>query len=511
MDWGSPWWRKLWPVHRHECKKVIPLLLLKFLISVVYSILTCMKDTLVVTSAHSGAEVIPILKGWLVFPLAILCAILYAKLLNHFKRSTLFYWIVSCFLSIVLLYGFVLYPYADSLSPHRSADWLVHKLGSSYSHWIAVYRHWAHSLFFITAELWAQLVIFTLYWGLANDLFKIQEAKRTYTLFIAAGDLGAIVSAPLTLYYVNKYLGQGFIFTLQALVGYAIACGLCILALYWWMNCYLLRESTSGYQAQTDVFHQRTKLTLRQSIRHIMRSKYLLAISVLVIGCAITINMVEVTWKAYLKILHPTPEAYQAFVAKSTLMVGSAALVTVLLFGGHSLRIFGWHVTAQVTPIVIGVTGVAFFILCIYEGTSLAIWLKITPLVLIVFVGAFQNIISKVVKYSFFDSTKEMAYIPLDQESKHKGKAAIDMVGSRLGKSGSSLIQIVSMQLVGTGSIILVTPILLPTLIVIAGGWIYSVAYLNRAIKEKDLEREKQLAAALQEEMALQKQPLQQV
>ena len=57
-----------------------------------------------------------------------------------------------------------------------------------------------------------------------------------------------------------------------------------------------------------------------------------------------------------------------------------------------------------------------------------------TPLVIAVFFGAAQVSMSKACKYSVFDSTKEMAFIPLDHESKLKGKAAIDGVGSRFGK-----------------------------------------------------------------------------
>lgn len=56
-------------------------------------------------------------------------------------------------------------------------------------------------------------------------------------------------------------------------------------------------------------------------------------------------------------------------------------------------------------------------------------------------VGMVQNILSKAIKYALFDPTKEMAYIPLDAETKIKGKAAIDVLAARVGKSGGALVQ----------------------------------------------------------------------
>ena len=60
---------------------------------------------------------------------------------------------------------------------------------------------------------------------------------------------------------------------------------------------------------------------------------------------------------------------------------------------------------------------------------------------LAVIIGAAQNIVSKGAKYALFDPCKESAYIPLDNESKTKGKAAVDVVGGVLGKSGGSFLQ----------------------------------------------------------------------
>ena len=51
-----------------------------------------------------------------------------------------------------------------------------------------------------------------------------------------------------------------------------------------------------------------------------------------------------------------------------------------------------------------------------------------------------MGICTKALKYSFFDPNKEIAYIPMGEEIKTKGKATIEVISNPLGKSGSSLV-----------------------------------------------------------------------
>jgi AAA family ATP:ADP antiporter len=104
----------------------------------------------------------------------------------------------------------------------------------------------------------------------------------------------------------------------------------------------------------------------------------------------------------------------------------------------------------------------------------------ITPLGLLVVFGAIHNISCKTMKYCLFDTTKEMAYIPLDKESKIKGKAAVDLVGSRFGKSGASWTQLALIDFIGAGSILDVLYLLCPCIIFILIFWIFAVKGLNK-------------------------------
>lgn len=203
---------------------------------------------------------------------------------------------------------------------------------------------------------------------------------------------------------------------------------------------------------------KKAKMGMRESAKFLMNSPYIRNLAMLVISYGMCINIVEVSWKAKLKQAFPNPNAYSAFMGNFSSATGLVTLIMMLL-GRTIFAKFGWRVAALITPINLGVTGLAFFGLSIFSDffAPLTAALGTSPLMLAVIVGAAQNILSKSAKYSLFDPCKEMAYIPLDQESKTKGKAAIDVIGNPLGKSGGALIQ--QILIFGVGSLSAATPV----------------------------------------------------
>jgi len=119
-----------------------------------------------------------------------------------------------------------------------------------------------------------------------------------------------------------------------------------------------------------------------------------------------------------------------------------------------------------------------FFFAIIFGGLD-----SPASLLVIVYVGLLQNVLSKATKYAVFDPTKEMTYIPLDKDSKTKGKAAIDVLGARLGKSGAALVQ--QLLVVLLGSILRGAPVIAVCFYLIIAAWINAVNSLAPKFEEK--------------------------
>lgn len=463
-------------------KKVIPLGLMFFCILYNYTILRDTKDVLVVTAKGSSAEIIPFLKTWVNLPMAIGFMVIYTKLSNTLSKKALFY---SCILPFIAFFGafaFVLYPLNNVIHPTALADSLLQFLGPSFLGPIAILRIWSFCLFYVMAELWGSVVVSVLFWGFANQITTVDEAKQFYPLFGLGANVALIFSGRTVKYFSNlrKNLGpgvDGWAQSLRGMMSIVVLLGLAICGIYWWVNRYVVDDPTLP-KAEARKKKEKPKMGMMESFKFLLTSRYVRDLATLVVAYGISINLVEVTWKSKLKAQFPSPNEYSAFMGDFSTCTGIATF-TMMLLSRVIFRKYGWGVAATITPTVLLATGVAFFglILCSDPLTPILGKFGMTPLLAAVYVGALQNIFSKSAKYSLFDPCKEMAYIPLDEDTKVKGKAAIDVVCNPLGKSGGALIQ--QFLILTFGSLANSTPYLGSILLVIVVAWLAAARSLD--------------------------------
>mmetsp|Transcript_57049 Transcript_57049/g.98277 ORF Transcript_57049/g.98277 Transcript_57049/m.98277 type:complete len:228 (-) Transcript_57049:138-821(-) len=178
-------------------------------------------------------------------------------------------------------------------------------------------------------------------------------------------------------------------------------------------------------------------------MKFMLQSEYLGCMAVLVVAYGVCIQFSDIMFKSMVKELHPDAIAYQRYFASFSSRVGVTTFFVIFL-GSNVIKRFGWRGGAYATPIVMLLLGTPFFGLLLVSGDSAE------SLALVVAVGSFHAMMSKAMKNAVFDPTTQMAYIPLEEESKVKGKAAVDVMGSRLGKSGCALLQQLLVFVFGT-------------------------------------------------------------
>ena len=239
-----------------------------------------------------------------------------------------------------------------------------------------------------------------------------------------------------------------------------------------------------GYNSETFKHHHgdaKVKMGLRKNFAYLAKSKYLVCLAIIVVMYNIAINLVEVVWKDQMRQLCPNPGEFNAYMGQVLTAGGIIATVVSIFVLGAIIRKFSWKLSALISPVIMLITGIGFFSFILFKDTafgSIATWFGATPLAVGVFFGSLQNCLARASKYTFFDATKEIAFIPLSKESKLKGKAAIDGVGSRLGKSGGSVIH--QGLLVFSGTVALSTPYVAVLLMGVIGAWMFAVKALSR-------------------------------
>ena len=476
----------LWPIRRDELSIFLPMSLMMFCILFNFSALRSIKDSLVVPGI--GAEVISFLKFWVVLPCAVGFSILYTKLSNILTPEKIFYIVVSVFLSIIIIFAFIIYPNEAAFHPDSNSVAIYADLYPHFKWQIRIIGKWSYVFVYVVGELWSAIVITLMFWQLANSIITTSQASRIYPYFTLIGNSALILSGFMMIfstqdelpYFISLFLGGNIsggdsIKTLQVSSISITFFGVIAMFLYRYVACYIKLKNIMKSSSNS-----KTKLSVRESLSMIIQSKYLWNILTIVVAYGLAINVVEGPWKNKIKELYPSTVEYIRFMGKFNIWMGISCVIFTI-FGSNILRFGSWLIGALITPIVMGVTGSLFFTFVVFANDFTDYErLIVNPIFAAVILGAIQNIMSKSTKYSLFDATKEMAYIPLNHEMKSKGKASVDVIGTKLGKSMGALIQSMMFSFFPIASFELISPYLMIVFISIIFVWVFAVRNLSK-------------------------------
>lgn len=406
-----------------------------FLIIFVYHLLKDLKDTVVITCSDAGAEVIPFLKIWGMLPISLLVSYCFAKLYHHIGRERTLYVFLAILLFNYLLFAFVLYPLREHLFLDHLSENLKVILPTGCKGFIAMISYWFYTLFYVSAELWSIIMLAILFWGYVNETTSLKSATQFYPLCTFVGNFAGILSGQVS-HYLSCSLSTILSWqqTLQIIIGLVAVCSLFIMAINRWLSL----NATEEIALKPKNAH----FSFQECLATIFRSKKLLCIALIVVGYAMATNLIEVVWKESIRNIHPTPQAYNAYVNQLTSLIGILAVLMALI-SRWIFKFLPWSKVALITPLALFLTGSLFFGLFYSPEMmikSVSTYLNVSTGYLIMTVGACYYVISTTAKYTLFDISKEMAFLSIDKDQRMKAKAIIDSVGSRLGKSGASVL-----------------------------------------------------------------------
>lgn len=442
-----------------------------------YNMLRGMKEHVLKSLPDVGATYIPVVNCFVVLPLSLIFTKLYLWLKPRYGLYTTYTVMLCTLCSYLLIYSYVLVDYVEHLTLGRETILYLIKTYPGFRPIILMLNNWPGILYYAFCELWSGFSLLVLFWQLANEFYQSEQAKTLYPIFLAASSFG-VLAASTIIKFIRMTANP--LHSSACVLFFLVTIILCLVGLH--RTHYQLPQRTQQHSVKA-------RLSLQSMLKTLTNPYILCLASSLIIFTTLT-NILEVTIKDQVR------SNYLGFI-ENYLYFQGILLITTNLIGLRALNYLGWARTALITPMIsIFFTSLVILIFLYYPAFSLDIILPVSlyDLYLCLFahfnlnispqyfvlctitpmqVGLAVILLVHAVKYSFFDATKEMAYLPLDQATKAEGKAAVDVFGTRFGKSGYGVLQFILLSQTHASNMHELLVYMLPVVICLSLLWVY--------------------------------------
>ncbi len=507
-----------WPIHRHELKKFLPMSILMMFMLLAYTMVRDLKESFFQCRAHLwiGAEdavranLMGTVRFWFVLPSTFLAVMLFTVLIQRFGSNKTFYIMISSFMIFYAVFGFILYPNREAILMSSEAITKVQDVLPSFlkilDPVIACLGNWPFVLFDVISEIWGIMAVASLFWQFANKITMQHEIKRFFAMYSVVGNIG-VFSAGATLSSLQKVnpaipeqeANRIFDINVMILMGGVVAVCLIIMGIYFGINKFVLTDPKLYVPDQVKPEKKKEKVKFTEGMKIMFKSPSLMLLFVIIISVGMTLVLTELSWEAqlidYCKGFADRDLRYSRI--KGYMSMAISIVTTVFVFISTNLLMrCKWRTCASFPAFIYLIFGVPFFALILYSRfTGKESIIGVDILIATVLLGSVVVCLSKSVKYSIADTTRNMVYTQLGDEEQTKGQASVEVIGGRLGKACGAGIQQVLTTIVKAGSnLVDHAPVVVGVFLFTLGAWLTSVFKLSpryeKAVKENARHKE---------------------
>jgi len=323
----------------------------------------------------------------------------YSRLVDHFKRQSLFYVVGGILVCGLLIFSF--------LFNHPTLG-LDNKV-ASHGRWLG----WA---WYIFVEAYGSLLI-ALFWAYASDSIDAENAKKSFFLIVMFGQLGGIVGPQST--------------DLPVLLGFRNCAPLIVLcAVNTIIVILIIRQFASRLSRQTVSTPAESKplpehkkesgAGFIEGLRLLVTDRYLFGIFLVISFYEIIVTIFDFNFKRLVFQNAVGDVSTAQSLGDFGTAVNAVSFICLALGIGNVQRRLGMKTALCAMPVIIGIMVVGF---------------KLSPSVHILF---WIMVSGKALNYALNSPSLKQLYIPTSQAAKYKAQAWIEMFGSRSAKACGS-------------------------------------------------------------------------
>lgn len=269
---------------------------------------------------------------------------------------------------------------------------------------------WVSAAFYFWGLLLGIFLI-SQFWSLANDVYDARQAKRLFGFIGGGASLGGTAGAALTVWLAQP-LGTDDLLLVSAGV-LAVGTG---------VSWYLTHRTDAGNRSAA-VAVPEAQVGGKEALHLLRESRHLRLIALIIgfaaMGAVILEQQLNMATEAFIA----GEDAVTSFLASITLYISAIAFVVQIWLTGRIHRFLGVGFALLVLPV------------------SLAVTSSLILLFPVVWIAAIARVQDSSLRYTLDKTSREILFVPLPADLKHKAKPFVDVAVDRLmGKGLASIL-----------------------------------------------------------------------